>query len=132
MSSQLVLLFGFLNIIGLYRTAMIVRGWDKYEGGKIYSVPLGGTILVQPFAIEGMALLPHFYIGYLRNFHQLVVKGVSLAIACDGASGGCGGVVHTVIINSEGVTKNFCSEETLPLWHEELEARNSLLDILEY
>ncbi|KAK4566564.1 hypothetical protein RGQ29_017293 [Quercus rubra] len=58
---------------------------------------------------------------------QLVVKAVSLAIARDGASGG---VVRTVIINSEGVTRNFYAGDKLPLWHEELEPHNSLLDIL--
>ncbi|KAM6570832.1 hypothetical protein CsatA_014912 [Cannabis sativa] len=58
---------------------------------------------------------------------KLVVKVVSLAIARDGASGG---VVRTVIINSEGVTRNFYPGDQLPLWHEELESHNSLLDIL--
>ncbi|KAK2971004.1 hypothetical protein RJ640_001518 [Escallonia rubra] len=58
---------------------------------------------------------------------KLVVKAVSLAIARDGASGG---VVRTVIINSDGVTRNFYPGDSLPLWHEELEPQNSLLDIL--
>ncbi|KAF2283529.1 hypothetical protein GH714_011852 [Hevea brasiliensis] len=58
---------------------------------------------------------------------QLVVKAVSLAMARDGASGG---VVRTVIINSEGVTRNFYPGDKLPLWHEELEPHNSLLDII--
>ncbi|PWA81852.1 hypothetical protein CTI12_AA183590 [Artemisia annua] len=58
---------------------------------------------------------------------QLVVKAVPLAIARDGASGG---VVRTVIINSEGVTRNFYPGDKLPLWHDEVEAHDSLLDIL--
>ncbi|KAL6985025.1 proteasome endopeptidase complex, partial [Sarracenia purpurea var. burkii] len=33
-------------------------------------------------------------------------------------------------INSEGVTRNFYSGDALPLWHEELEPQNSLLDLL--
>ena len=36
---------------------MIVGGWDKYEGGKIYGVPLGGTVIEQPFAIGGEFLV---------------------------------------------------------------------------
>ncbi|RHN70732.1 putative proteasome endopeptidase complex [Medicago truncatula] len=28
--------------------------WDKYKGGHIYGVPLGGTIVQQPFAIGGI------------------------------------------------------------------------------
>uniref|UniRef100_A0A7N2N4A3 Proteasome subunit beta n=1 Tax=Quercus lobata TaxID=97700 RepID=A0A7N2N4A3_QUELO len=119
----------------MLQTGMIVGGWDKYEGGKIYGVPLGGTIIEQPFSIGGSGS------SYLYGFfdqawkegmtkdeaEQLVVKAVSLAIARDGASGG---VVRTVIINSEGVTRNFYPGDKLPLWHEELEPHNSLLDIL--
>lgn len=48
----------------MLETGLIVGGWDKYEGGQIYSVPLGGTIVRQPFAIGGvhdMALFPRFY-----------------------------------------------------------------------
>lgn len=36
------------------QTGMIVGGWDKYEGGKIYGVPLGGTLLELPFTIGGV------------------------------------------------------------------------------
>jgi 20S proteasome subunit beta 1 len=45
----------YLSINGqsMLQAGMIVGGWDKYEGGQIYSVPLGGTILRQPFAIGG-------------------------------------------------------------------------------
>lgn len=34
-------------------------------------------------------------------------------------------------INSEGVTRKFYPGDTLPLWHDEMEAHNSLLDILQ-
>ncbi|RVW88817.1 Proteasome subunit beta type-6 [Vitis vinifera] len=74
-------------------------------------------------SLLGVIFLNKF--GFLMQ--KLVVKAVSLAIARDGASGG---VVRTVTINSEGVTKNFYPGDTLPLWHEELEPQNSLLDIL--
>ena len=40
----------------MLQTGMIVGGWDKYEGGKIYGIPLGGTVIEQPFAIGGMLL----------------------------------------------------------------------------
>ncbi|KAF4385452.1 hypothetical protein G4B88_005784 [Cannabis sativa] len=139
----------------MLQTGMIVGGWDKYEGGKIYGVPLGGTIVEQPFSIggsgssylygffdqawkEGMTKEEAEYTkarsnkSFLMDFGvngllKLVVKAVSLAIARDGASGG---VVRTVIINSEGVRRNFYPGDQLPLWHEELESHNSLLDIL--
>ncbi|KAH0989765.1 hypothetical protein GBA52_001248 [Prunus armeniaca] len=127
-----LLSYGNKNML---ETGLIVGGWDKYEGGKIYGIPLGGTLLELPFTIGGSGS------SYLYGFfdqawkegmtkdeaEQLVVKAVSLAIARDGASGG---VVRTVVINSEGVTRNYYPGDKLPLWHEELEPQNSLLDIL--
>ena len=32
---------------------IIVAGWDKYEGGSVYGLPIGGTLLKLPFAIGG-------------------------------------------------------------------------------
>ena len=32
---------------------LIVGGWDPYEGGQVYEIPLGGTIMRQKFAIGG-------------------------------------------------------------------------------
>ncbi|GLJ23429.1 hypothetical protein SUGI_0443420 [Cryptomeria japonica] len=117
----------------MLETGLIVGGWDKYNGGKIFAVPLGGTMLEQPFAIGGSG--SSYLYGFLdqawkeglskEEAEALVVKAVSLAIARDGASGG---VVRTVVINSDGVTRNFYPGDKLPLWHEELPLRNSLLE----
>ncbi|KAE9464221.1 hypothetical protein C3L33_03874, partial [Rhododendron williamsianum] len=103
------------NNKNMLQTGMIVGGWDKYEGGSGSSYLYG--FFDQAWK-EGMTK---------DEAEKLVVKAVSLAIARDGASGG---VVRTVIINSEGVTRNFYPGDSLPLWHEELEPQNSLLDIL--
>ncbi|CAN6547579.1 unnamed protein product [Malus baccata var. baccata] len=133
-AANLIRLFSYNNK-NMLQTGLIIGGWDKYEGGKIYGVPLGGTILEQPFAIGGSGST--YLYGFFdqewkegmtkEEAEQLVVKAVSLAIARDGASGG---VVRTVIINSEGVTRNYYPGDALPLWHEELEPQNSMLDIL--
>jgi 20S proteasome subunit beta 1 len=32
---------------------LICGGWDPYEGGQIYEIPLGGTIMKQKFALGG-------------------------------------------------------------------------------
>ena len=32
---------------------MICGGWDPYEGGQVFEVPLGGTLMKQKFAIGG-------------------------------------------------------------------------------
>ncbi|RVX17441.1 Proteasome subunit beta type-6 [Vitis vinifera] len=142
-AANLVRLVSYNNK-NMLETGLIVGGWDKYEGGKIYAIPLGGTIIEQPFCYWSLITSP-FITGsgstYLYGFfdqawkegmtkdeaEQLVVKAVSLAIARDGASGG---VIRTVIINSEGVTRNFYPGDSLPLWHEELPPQNSLLELL--
>lgn len=33
--------------------AIIVAGWDKVKGGQVYSIPLGGMLIRQPYAIGG-------------------------------------------------------------------------------
>ena len=33
---------------------IICAGWDKREGGQVYSIPLGGMCVRQPFAIGGV------------------------------------------------------------------------------
>ena len=35
------------------QAGIIVAGWDRYTGGSVYNVPLGGSIHKQPFAIGG-------------------------------------------------------------------------------
>ncbi|XP_074286821.1 proteasome subunit beta type-6-like [Silene latifolia] len=118
----------------MLQTGLIVGGWSKHEGGKIFGIPLGGTIIEQPFAIGGSGS------SYLYGFFDqawkegmtkeeaeaLVVKAVSLAIARDGASGG---VVRTVTIDKDGPERKFYPGDKLQLWHEEMEPQNSLLDI---
>ncbi len=45
------------------QAGIIVAGWDKHHGGEVYSVPLGGSLHKQPFAIGGMLVL---FISNLR------------------------------------------------------------------
>lgn len=35
------------------QAGMICGGWDPYEGGQVFEIPLGGTIMPQKFAIGG-------------------------------------------------------------------------------
>ncbi|KAL0031270.1 hypothetical protein WJX77_012390 [Trebouxia sp. C0004] len=37
----------------MLQAGLIVAGWDKEEGGSVYAVPLGGTLVKCPFAIGG-------------------------------------------------------------------------------
>lgn len=33
--------------------AFIIAGWDKYNGGSVYVIPLGGTLYRAPYTITG-------------------------------------------------------------------------------
>lgn len=35
----------------MLQAGLIVAGWDQEEGGSVYAVPLGGTLVKCPFAI---------------------------------------------------------------------------------
>lgn len=45
------------NLQEMLQAGLIVAGWDKEEGGSVYAVPLGGTLVKCPFAI-GTPSLP--------------------------------------------------------------------------
>ncbi|CAI9760567.1 unnamed protein product [Fraxinus pennsylvanica] len=132
-AANLVRLLSYNNK-NMLQTGLIIGGWDNFEGRKIFGIPLGRTILELPFAIGGSGS------SYLYGFFDQVWKegmtqeeaewsrpSLLPSLVIDGASGG---VVRTVTINSEGVTRKFYPGDTLPLWHEELEPQNSLLDSL--
>ncbi|KAG6489278.1 hypothetical protein ZIOFF_050547 [Zingiber officinale] len=115
-AANLVRLLSYQNK-NMLQMGVIIGGWDKYEGGQIYSVPLGGTILKQPFAIGGgYDKLDRSGSSYLYGFFDQAWKE---GMSKDEAE-----------INADGVTRNFYSGDSLPLWHEELEPQNSLLDVL--
>lgn len=38
---------------GALLAGMIIAGWDPVEGGTVYEIPLGGTLIKQKFAIGG-------------------------------------------------------------------------------
>ena len=35
----------------MLQAGLIVAGWDKREGGSVYALPLGGTLIKVPFSI---------------------------------------------------------------------------------
>ena len=35
----------------MLQAGLIVAGWDSQKGGSVWGVPLGGTLLEQPFTI---------------------------------------------------------------------------------
>jgi 20S proteasome subunit beta 1 len=94
------------------QAGLIVAGWDAAEGGAVYAVPLGGTLVRVPLALGGSGS------GYIQALvdcawradmseeeaKAFVVRAVRHAIARDGSSGGC---VRTVVINARGVFRDF-------------------------
>lgn len=37
----------------MLQAGLIVAGWDRHEGGSVYAIPLGGTLVKTPFSIGG-------------------------------------------------------------------------------
>lgn len=109
----------------LLQAGLIIAGWDRREGGAVYAIPLGGTLVKVPFSISGSGSA---YIQGLTDrlwrpsmsedeCHAFVVKSVAHAIARDGSSGGC---VRTVVITKEGVKRRFLPHPQVPQTYGEL------------
>ncbi len=37
----------------MLQAGLIVAGWDKHDGGSVFAIPLGGTIVKTPFSLGG-------------------------------------------------------------------------------
>ncbi|ORZ38718.1 proteasome subunit beta type-6 [Catenaria anguillulae PL171] len=76
---------------------IICAGWDKHNGGTVYSIPLGGSLHRQPFAIGGSG--SSYIYGYCDAAYQdgmsaqqcidFTKNAIALAMSRDGSSGGC-------------------------------------------
>ncbi|CAG8476866.1 834_t:CDS:10 [Ambispora leptoticha] len=100
------------------QAGVIVAGWDKYHGGSVYSIPLGGGSFKQRYALAGSGsvyLFGYFDKGFKDGMTkeegiEFVKTAVSLAIARDASSGGC---VRMAVINEAGVERLFYSGDKL-------------------
>ena len=98
---------------------IIVAGWDEVNGGQVYSVPIGGTMVRQPYSIGGSGST--FIYAYCDATYKpgmtgeecrtFVKKALSLAMSRDGSSGG---VIRTVMITKDGPDRDFTPGE---LWN---------------
>ncbi len=114
----------FRNFLYTYKdqlnASIIVAGWDEQNGGQVFQLPLGGTLLKLDCAAGGSgSTFIHGFIDdqFRKNMSrgeckEFVKKAVSLAMFRDGSSGGC---VRLADINAEGVTKEFFPFEKLPI-----------------
>lgn len=98
---------------------IIVAGWDKTNGGQVFAIPIGGSIIQRPFAIggSGSTYIYGFCDAYYRpgmnaaQCEEFVVKALSHAMARDGSSGG---VIRTVKIDESGAERKFVPGNKLP------------------
>ena len=100
--------------------AMIVAGYDPSNGGQVFGSPIGGTLVQMPWAIEGSGSTyiwsffdDEYKPGMTREeTEQLVLNGISHAMARDGSSGG---LVRLVTVTKEGATKKVFQGKDLPV-----------------
>lgn len=45
--------------------ALIVAGWDKRQGGQVFCVPIGGTVVQEKWAADGSGSI--FLLGYMDS-----------------------------------------------------------------
>ncbi|KAI4640855.1 Proteasome subunit beta type-1 [Alternaria ventricosa] len=90
---------------------LIIAGWDHRHGGQVYSIPLGGSLHKQSYAIGGSGST--YIYGYCdANWKENMseeegikfVKGaLSEAIKWDGSSGG---VIRMVVLTGKGAQRH--------------------------
>eukprot|EP01121_Diplochlamys_sp_Union-15-3_P014625 TRINITY_DN4687_c0_g1_i1.p1 TRINITY_DN4687_c0_g1~~TRINITY_DN4687_c0_g1_i1.p1 ORF type:complete len:232 (-),score=48.40 TRINITY_DN4687_c0_g1_i1:23-718(-) len=98
---------------------MIVAGWDEMKGGQVYSIPLGGYTVRQPYAIggSGSTYIFAFCDAYYKEnmsreeSEKFVVLALAHAMARDGSSGG---LIRTAVIDKDGVKRNVILGDQLP------------------
>ncbi|SJM81995.1 probable Proteasome subunit beta type-1 [Zygosaccharomyces bailii] len=89
---------------------IIVAGYDKKNKGQVYSIPIGGSLHKQSYAIAGSGST--FIYGYCdKNYKENMTKqetvdfikhSLSQAIKWDGSSGG---VIRMVVLTDDGVER---------------------------
>ncbi|KAH9965723.1 20S proteasome subunit [Russula dissimulans] len=106
--------------------SVIVAGWDKEAGPSVYSIPLGGGLFRQPWAISGSGSTyvygycdATFKDGWGRDETvQFVKNTLALAMSRDGSSGG---VIRMAVITEDGVERLFVPGNELPTFWDGLE-----------
>ena len=96
---------------------LIIAGWDERHGGQVYSIPLGGSLHKQSYAIGGSGST--YIYGYCdanwkegMNEEEAVnfVKGaLQEAIKWDGSSGG---VIRMVVLTEKGANRHLYLPDT--------------------
>lgn len=102
---------------------IIVAGWDPKEGGQVFTIPLGGMVVRQPFSIGGSGstyIYGHVDATFKLNMTkqeclQFVANSLALAMNRDGSSGG---VIRLAAIDKDGVERKVILGNELPRFYE--------------
>jgi 20S proteasome subunit beta 1 len=102
---------------------IIVAGWDKENGGSVYSVPLGGMCRRMPITIGGSGST--YVYGYVdATFKEGMTRDecmeftkntLALAMARDGSSGG---VIRLGVIDKDGVERFVFKGSEVPTFYD--------------
>ena len=95
----------------MYSAGIIIAGYDHKHGGQVYSIPIGGSLHKQPYAIAGSGST--YIYGYCdANWRETMteqegiefVKGaLREAIKWDGSSGG---VIRLMVLTARGAQRH--------------------------
>ena len=106
-----------VNLTNSYSAGMIIAGYDRRHGGSVYSIPLGGSLHKQSYAIGGSGST--YIYGYCdANWKESMteeegvafVKGaLAEAIKWDGSSGG---VIRMVVLTNRGHERHLYLPDT--------------------
>lgn len=98
---------------------IICAGYDATNGGSVYSIALGGSMIKEDFSIGGSGST--YVYGYCdANYKkgmtrdeckEFTTKAIAHAMARDGSSGG---VIRLVIIDKDGAERYFVPGDKLP------------------
>lgn len=98
---------------------IICAGYDDVDGGSVYSISIGGSLVKQDYSIGGSGST--YVYGYCdanykkgmskEDCKKFTTHAIAHAMARDGSSGG---VIRLVIIDKEGVTREFIPGDQLP------------------
>jgi len=102
---------------------IIVAGWDKVNGGQVYSIPISGMIQRMPFSTGGSGST--YVYGYVdANYKEgmnkedslkFISNSVALAMARDGSSGG---IIRLAAITKDGVERFTLVGDQIPKFFE--------------
>jgi 20S proteasome subunit beta 1 len=113
-----------LTARGQNRAGLIIAGWDERHGGQVYSIPLGGSLHKQPYAIGGSGST---YIYGFCDAHwkegmeeadavEFVKSALREAIKWDGSSGG---VIRMVVLTGKGADRHlYLPDEDYKIRHQ--------------